>query len=251
MVRGKTADLYYHACKSAQTMGARKWQNKFYLPTTILEAKNYRQSKRDGKANPFLKIASLSVPISLRQNMRYPCFHAWDLAVIDESHRLRNVYKTDNKIAKAIKTALPIRQRFFSQLPRCKTRSWSCTGLVSVIDDYAFGDLKSFKTQVCPVLPTMLPLMSLNPGLRPYVIEPCGGKFSNISAIQIRISLTEDFFPTDDEIALYDMVTEYLREEPLYALPNSQRQLITLFSVNYSHLQPLLLPVLWTHWQKG
>jgi hypothetical protein len=29
----------------------------------------------------------------------------WDLVVIDEAHRLRNVYKTDNKVASAIRAA--------------------------------------------------------------------------------------------------------------------------------------------------
>ena len=30
----------------------------------------------------------------------------WDLAVIDEAHRLRNVYKNSNKTGKALKSAL-------------------------------------------------------------------------------------------------------------------------------------------------
>jgi adenine-specific DNA-methyltransferase len=31
---------------------------------------------------------------------------AWDLVVIDEAHRLRNVYKAGNKIANSVKTAI-------------------------------------------------------------------------------------------------------------------------------------------------
>ncbi len=35
----------------------------------------------------------------------------WDLMVIDEAHRLRNVYKPGNKIGKAIKGALSDRHK--------------------------------------------------------------------------------------------------------------------------------------------
>ncbi len=56
---------------------------------------------------------------------------------LDEAHRLRNVYKTSNVIAKTLKerdrrTSIP---RCCS-LPRpCRTRWWNYYGLVSIIDD--------------------------------------------------------------------------------------------------------------------
>ena len=43
-----------------------------------------------------------------------------------------------------------------------------------------------------------------------------------------RIAILEEFFPTKDEQKLYDLVTDYLSRPKLYALPNSQRQLMTL-----------------------
>lgn len=43
-----------------------------------------------------------------------------------------------------------------------------------------------------------------------------------------RIAIVEEFYPTEHEQRLYDMVTEYLSKPKLYALPNSQRQLMTL-----------------------
>ena len=36
----------------------------------------------------------------------------WDLVVIDEEHRLRNVYRPTNKIANVIKDALETRKKF-------------------------------------------------------------------------------------------------------------------------------------------
>jgi SNF2 family DNA or RNA helicase len=43
-----------------------------------------------------------------------------------------------------------------------------------------------------------------------------------------RVPVTQEFLPTDEEQALYDEITTYLQREVLYALPASQRQLITM-----------------------
>jgi hypothetical protein len=43
-----------------------------------------------------------------------------------------------------------------------------------------------------------------------------------------RKPITQDYIPTEQEIELYDGMTEYLQRERLYALPFSQRQLMTL-----------------------
>ena len=43
-----------------------------------------------------------------------------------------------------------------------------------------------------------------------------------------RIAILQEFFPTKQEQELYDLVSEYLQRPRLYALPNSQRQLMTL-----------------------
>lgn len=43
-----------------------------------------------------------------------------------------------------------------------------------------------------------------------------------------RIAIVQEFVPHDDEQRLYDLVSEYLQREELYALPKSQRKLMTL-----------------------
>ncbi|MDR9778496.1 DEAD/DEAH box helicase, partial [Rhizobium hidalgonense] len=40
--------------------------------------------------------------------------------------------------------------------------------------------------------------------------------------------LVQEFYPNDDEQRLYELVSEYLQSPDLYALPASQRQLMTL-----------------------
>lgn len=43
-----------------------------------------------------------------------------------------------------------------------------------------------------------------------------------------RIALVEEFYPSSDENRLYELVSEYLQAPNLYALPASQRPLMTL-----------------------
>ncbi len=82
---------------------------KFFLPATILEARSYKIAVNAGSTNPFqpdephLVICSYHFAKNKAEDvMATP----WDLVVIDEAHRLRNVYKTSNVIANTLKKAL-------------------------------------------------------------------------------------------------------------------------------------------------
>ena len=99
--------------------------------------------------------------------------------------------------------------------------------LVSVIDEYAFGDDKSFRTQYAR-LTSETSFDELKARLTPICHRTLRRQVLEYIRYTNRIPLTEDFYPTDDETALYDMVSEYLQRPVLCALPNSQRQLITL-----------------------
>ena len=203
-------------------------QDKFYLPACILEAKNYQKLVKDGCNNPFLQPALVicSYQFAAKQQKQILAV-PWDLAVIDESHRLRNVYKAENKIAKAIKAALENTQKLLLTATPLQNSLMELYGLVSVIDDYAFGDEKSFKAQYAR-LTSETTFDELKARLAPICHRTLRRQVLEYIRYTNRIPLTEDFYPTDEETALYDMVTEYLQREQLYALPNSQRQLITL-----------------------
>jgi SNF2 family DNA or RNA helicase len=83
-------------------------QDKFALQAIILEARSYAAARKDGLANPFLAqggpvICSYQFARSKAADLQRV---DWDLVVLDEAHRLRNVYKTSNVIARALKDAL-------------------------------------------------------------------------------------------------------------------------------------------------
>ena len=133
---------------------AMEMAEKFYLPSCILETKNYKQLKKEGRSNPLhqneLIICSYQFAARYYEDIMV---ESWDLAVIDESHRLRNVYKPDNKIARAIKTALLNTPKILLTATPLQNSLMELYGLVSMIDSYAFGDDKSFKTKYARVAP--------------------------------------------------------------------------------------------------
>ena len=123
-------------------------EEKFFLSTLILEAKNYNKMVKDGVRRPFEQRALILC------SLQFAARHAeelmitpWDLVVIDEAHRLRNVYRPDNKIGKALKAALANAPKILLTATPLQNSLMELYGLVSIIDDYAFGDAKSFRAQ--------------------------------------------------------------------------------------------------------
>ena len=202
--------------------------DKFFLPSYILETKSFNEEVRKGNLNPFHQneVVICSYHFA-RAKDAYIKLINWDLVVIDEAHHLRNVYKNTNKIASAIKTAVAHSPKLLLTATPLQNSLMELYGLVSIIDDYTFGDLKSFKSQFARLtnVDNFDDLKArLNPvckrTLRRQVLEYV--KYTN------RIPITQEFYPTESEQMLYDMVSEYLQRPTLYALPVSQRQLMTL-----------------------
>ena len=81
--------------------------DKFYLPSVIMESRTFNEAILGGNLNPFVQsdIVLCSYQFA-RSKEPYLRQVAWDLIVIDEAHRLRNVYKTSSRIALAIKQAV-------------------------------------------------------------------------------------------------------------------------------------------------
>jgi SNF2 family DNA or RNA helicase len=121
--------------------------DKFFLPSLILEKKSFDNTVNEGNFNPFnqdnkIVIASFQF---IRSKEAYVSRTDWDLVIIDEAHRLRNVYRKDNKIGNAIKNALHNKPKILLTATPLQNSLLELFGLVSLVDDYLFGDLKSFR----------------------------------------------------------------------------------------------------------
>lgn len=203
-------------------------QEKFALESTILEKRSFDVILETGNLNPFTtdKIVICSYQFA-KAKAPYIKHTDWDLVIIDEAHRLRNVYKPTNKISNIIKTAIESRKKILLTATPLQNSILELYGLVSIIDDYVFGDLKSFKTQFGHMLDEE-DYMELRERLQPICKRTLRRQVLEYIKYTKRIAILQEFFPSKDEQALYDLVSEYLARPRLYALPNSQRQLMTL-----------------------
>lgn len=201
---------------------------KFFLPSVILETKSFNAAIEAGNLNPFDtdKIVICSYQFA-KTKAPYVRHTQWDLTIIDEAHRLRNVYKPTNKTANAIKLALSERKKILLTATPLQNSILELYGLVSIIDDYVFGDLKSFKTQFSHNLEEE-DYADLRSRLQPICKRTLRRQVLEYVKYTKRIAILEEFFPTENEQKLYDLVSDYLARPKLYALPNSQRQLMTL-----------------------
>jgi superfamily II DNA/RNA helicase len=202
--------------------------DKFFLPTTILESANYDRMKKDGMRRPFEQPAIIlcSFQFAARQSDEL-MVTKWDLVVIDEAHRLRSVYRTDNKTGRALKGALTNAPKVLLTATPLQNSLMELYGLVSLIDDYAFGDAKSFRAQYARLTGDAL-FNDLKTRLSPICHRTLRRQVLEYIRYTNRIPITQEFRPTADEQTLYDMVSDYLRRPSLQALPSSQRSLMTL-----------------------
>ena len=101
-------------------------------------------------------------------------------------------------------------------------------GLVSVIDEHVFGDSASFREQFVRISDNTLRNEELKQRLGPICIRTLRKQVMEYVPFTRRVPFTQEFLPSDAEHELYERVSSYLQRESLFALPASQRQLITL-----------------------
>jgi len=204
-------------------------KDKFFLQSIILESKNFNQMTKSGVDNPFRKheVIICSYPFAAAKS-EYIASVAWDLVVIDEAHRMRNVYKTANVTAKSIKDALEGRPKILLTATPLQNSLQELYGLVSIIDERVFGDIKSFRQQFVHPANSKANLEELKDRLSPIITRTLRKQVTEYVPFTNRHAMVEEFIPTKEEQELYDEVSEYLRRELLYALPKSQRHLMTL-----------------------
>jgi superfamily II DNA/RNA helicase len=201
---------------------------KFFLPSLILETKSYNQHLTQGNQNPFQQSEIVITSFQFARNKADRIREiAWDLVVIDEAHRLRNVYKPSNKIARAIKDVIAGVPKLLLTATPLQNSLMELYGLVSFIDDHTFGDIRSYKSQFAR-LTNDINFDDLKARLAPICKRTLRRQVLEYIKYTNRIPITQDFVPTPDEQVLYDRVSEYLRRENLQALPASQRTLMTL-----------------------
>lgn len=200
-------------------------EDKFNLPTLVLDAQAWREARRNGRAPLSEKaviIVSMNYAHALREEIKSV---AWDLVVIDEAHKLRNAYRPSSKVGQGIKWATDGCRKLLLTATPFQNSLLELYGLSTLIDENLFGDLNSFRSQYASA-------GSRISDLRQRLAGFCRRTLRNQVTEYIRYTerrpITRPFRPSDEEHALYEAVSSFLQREDSYALPARQRHLTAL-----------------------
>jgi hypothetical protein len=201
---------------------------KFFLPCRILETKSYNAAVKQGNLRPFEGPDIVICSYQFARNKAGDVGAVpWDIVVVDEAHRLRNVYKPSNVIANTLKLALAGKNKLLLTATPLQNSLLELFGLVSFIDEHTFGDLKSFREQFANLSQEQV-FHTLKARLKSICHRTLRRQVLQYVPFTKRLPIVQPFTPEDTEDRLYNLVSEYLRRDNLQALPASQRSLMTL-----------------------
>jgi len=212
----------------------KQWQqelwDKFFLPAIVLERRAWNALVAQGTPNPFdardhILICSYAFAA---QNADAMSIIPWDLVVIDEAHRLRNVYKSGNKTGKILTAALIAAPKVLLTATPLQNSLMELYGLASVIDPHLFGDPASFRDIFLREPDEALRNHRLRQRLAPVVQRTLRHQVLEYVRFTQRVPMTQEFYPSDAEHELYEQVSDYLQRDELYAIPTAQRALMTM-----------------------
>lgn len=201
-------------------------EEKFNLPSVILEAKSFKEALRGGSENPFaangIVITSMNFATLQKELLKLV---SWDLAVIDEAHKLRNAYRPSNRMGQGIRWALEDRKKLLLTATPLQNSLLELYGLSTLIDDYIFGDLASFREQYTG---GSADLDSLKRRLSGFAKRTLRSQVLEYIRYTERRAITRPFHPSDQEQSLYEAISNFLQRADTYAIPDRQRTLTTL-----------------------
>lgn len=205
-------------------------KSKFDLDADVVDGDVIRALPKGGpRVNPFdtggIVIASHAFGALHAHDLeRVP----WDVAVIDEAHRLRNAYRRDHKTGQALRKGLRKCSKLLLTATPLQNDLMELLGLTSFIDDALLGSEDSFRLQFATGELTEEKAADLKERLSHVVVRTLRRQVKEHVKFTARRSLVEDFAPTPEERELYDRVSEYLRREDAAAIPQSHRALLVL-----------------------
>lgn len=210
---------------SIRKQWALELEEKFNLPAVVLDAKAYRDARREAR-DPLqpgaILIVSLHYANALREELRAV---KWDLVVIDEAHKLRNAYRPSNKVGQGIRWATEDCRKLLLTATPLQNSLLELYGLSTLIDERLFGDVNAFRAQYASAGSD---LAALRARLAPFCKRTLRNQVTEYIRYTERRPITRPFRPTDDEHKLYEEVSAFLQREDSYALPRRQRHLTAL-----------------------
>lgn len=211
---------------SIRKQWALELEEKFNLPTIVMDSKAYKGFKKAGNLRPFDQkcIIVISFHFAARHKEEIRSI-LWDMTVIDEAHKLRNSHRPSNKMGQAIRWGLEGRRKLLLTATPLQNSLLELYGLSTLIDDMIFGDLGAFRSQYTNA---GADLDGLRYRLSGFCKRTLRNQVSEYISYTERRPLTRPFTPTDREQAFYEAVSTFLQREQSYAIPAQRRHLTVL-----------------------
>lgn len=148
----------------------------------------------------------------------------WDFVVFDEAHKLRNVHKSGAKTAKNIYEITKGIPKIMLTATPLQNSLLDLYGLVYFIDEKIFFDKRIYAKRFIKTKE----FLELKAHIKPVLQRTLRKDVAGYVSFKQRVCFTVDFKLSPKEAALYVKVNDYLKKDIIYAIPSSNRNLITV-----------------------
>lgn len=212
----------------------RQWNNelydKFMLESQIMDRKRFNSYLRKGYDNPFT--VGESIVICSYQfasiNSEYIRNAGFDIVIIDEAHKLRNIYTGKSITSNNIKYATENVKKVLLTATPIQNSLMDLYGLTSFIDEDIFGDKNVFKLNYIKNLEENS--KDLKERLSTFMHRTLRNQVSQYIKYTKRNAKTFSFVQTNEEQIVYDELRDLIinSDKIPYIIPKSQSHLLLL-----------------------
>ena len=200
---------------------------KFYLPSFILDKNSFQEgAELHKRGEKTIYICSYNFAVTYHENLKSI---DWDLIVMDEAHKLRNVYKKSNVMANIIRATFRNYKKVLLTATPLQNNLKELYGLISIIDPEYFSSLDTFAEQYNAISTRDKAKYGELKGRISHIIHrTLRNQVQEYVNFTKRTAFVQEYTPSAKETELYELVTEYLHREGTYGVPEKQRPLLTL-----------------------
>jgi len=200
----------------------------FKIPCRILDETEHRQLLDAGE-EPFSFDGVTVVSMRFAHNFADAIADGpWDLIVIDEAHRLRKLYREDNKIGRSLQAATAGYKTLLLTAAPLQTSLMELYALSQLIDERIFPDEEVFRSRY--VHSKNPDLEELRDRLGPYVQRTLRRDVLEYVRFTNRQSMTINYEPSPAERKFYAELTDYFfGEQQRHCIPASVAPLLRMF----------------------
>ncbi len=223
-LRGKSR-LIIVCPASLRKQWERELENKFDIPTRIMDRKIYDYFRGEHK-DPFNFSGAIICSYNFASSFKTEIYgQNFDLAVVDEAHKLRNLYKGKTKIADNLREAFYNTKKLLLTATPIQNSLMDIYSLVSFIDENIFGNEYSFMENY---LYSGKRHQELKKRLKSVMHRTLRRDVLEYIKYTKREAITVAFDPSSEEIKLYNMISDYIGKKSSYGIQTRFRTLIVL-----------------------